>query len=432
MGDSNEETSPFVVQISGESLSLQSAPGLESSLVQECKQEIFNGLGPDEFAENIESVVHLMGVAFGSAVELHESEVSISIQDIGFRLARLTEDAHGVMHDFAVTSSGTVSDLENVFCELLTENGIDKVALTMLECIESRASEMKSRAMDMSRDFEGIATVTKAVLELTQRACANRRDELRELANEEVESEEFLANASTTHKLLTRSVADAELALRDARSREWWASCRVYWVSFFDDMTKIVQPILGLESQFRESVSRVNRDAKLARKAADRANTDRLVQVQRKSKAMHDIVHLVHKIRSARSKGEIAAVLIEALHKAAGALKRLSAHMLKTATMWGQLERQATRLGSPDEIGHLVRTACSTFAHDDEKRNEFWQSTVFKRRAVTYVSRWVATSIVCTDYTEQMQLTRKALYDFLMANPEYKQMLQPCAAKRRT
>lgn len=406
------------VTIGDECFSLTRAPALESTLVQQQKNDLVCDIKPEVYARDIETVAYLMSIAFEAAIGLDQPDVTISVQDIGYNLTLVAERGHMTMHGLAVSANDAIGDLEAVFSELYASDGLDTVALAMLESIEKRAGGLRGQVLQISEKFYKMAEDTKAALEKTQNAISERRHELLAHRSDAAASQEVVAEASDAHRMLTQTVVESNAILAEARSRENWAHRRGAWFSFFDEVTRGFQPIFGAEASVRESVVKTRREAKQARKLVERIEVDRLVAVQRKSEALKDIVHIVQKIRNAKTQADHAAVLIEALHKAAGALKRLSANMLKTASLWAQLEGQAARLEKPD-VSELVRSACSAYPVNDERRTQFWRSTAFKRRSVIYMSRWVALAFVGQSYTGPLAQARRTLYNFLEAHPEY-------------
>lgn len=414
-GESAYET----VSISGEVLSIHKAPSPTSKLVRQAKDDILCNVDPTEFGKDIETVANLMAVAFDAAIVLEQTDVTLAVQDIGFQLTNTTEKAHLTMFGLGVSASGAVGDLEAILSELYRPGGVDTVAVAMLEGVQSTACEMSRKCTGMSEKFQAMADATKSALEVTQAAIASRRNQVLEHRTEARAAEGRLCQAVDAHKTLTRTVFEINNVLEEAKSRELWAHRRGAWVSFVDNITRIVQPLLGTEAAMKDAAGKNRRDVKCAARNVSVIATDRLSALERRAEAMSDMVNLVQKIRNSRTEADFAAVLIEALYAAAGALKRLSTQMLKSAALWSQLEAQATRLGNPDELGRLVRTACSSYPEFDERRAAFWQSTAFKRRAVVYVARWVAIAEVGRTTSVPIGDARRALYSFLESHPSY-------------
>lgn len=407
------------VSISGENLSIFKAPSPSSKLVRQAKDDILCDVDPSEFGKDIETVANLMAVAFDASIVLEQADVTVAVQDIGFQLTNTTEKAHLTMFGLGVTASGAVSDLEAILSELYRPGGIDSVAMTMLEGVQSTACDMSKKCTGMSEKFQSMADATKCALETTQAAIAYRRNQVLEHRSEARSTEGRLCQAVDAHKTLTRTVLEINDVLDEAKSRELWAHRRGAWVSFVDNITRVVQPMLGTEAAMKEAVGKNRRDVKLASRNVSRIATDRLTALERRAAAMSEMVNLVQKVRNSRTEADFAAVLIEALYSAAGALKRLSTQMLKSAALWLQLEAQATRLANPDELGRLVRTACSAYPEFDNRRAAFWQSTAFKRRAVVYTARWVAIAEVGRTTSVPIGDARRALYSFLESHPSY-------------
>lgn len=379
-----------LICISGELFSLCSAPAPTSELVRRAKNDILCNVIPDDFGKDIESVATLMAVAFDASIALEQTNVTVAVQDIGYNLTTTTEKAHLTMFRFGVSAAAAVEDLESIFAELYQPGGVDSVALTMLEGVQSTACEMSTKCTGMSERFQDLACATKLALETTQEAIAIRMSEFIQHRNEAASTEGVFGQASESHKTLTRSVVEVNEMLDEAKTRERWVHRRSSWVAFMNDISRMIQPLFGTEASMREAVAKNSRDAKLASRSVNLIATDRLTALERRADALADMVHLVQKIRNLRTQADFAAILIEALYAASGALKRLSTQMLKTGTLWSQMQVQAARLGNPDELGHLVRTACISYPEHDERRSTFWRSTAFKRRAVVYVARWVA------------------------------------------
>jgi hypothetical protein len=322
------------------------------------------------------------------------------------------------MHNLSASAKSAVGDLRSVYAEIFSPTSSDTVVLAMLDSLEAVARRLQGIAASMGAEFESMAEESKCAVEMTQRICASRRDEMTNKRMDRKASEELVHVASASYKFVSRAAKESDTMLKEARCREWWSHKHTSWISLVNSLTRVFQPLLGMELQMRATVAKAHRETRSAKMVLHRTIRERQVQIQRKSQVMQEIVHLVQTIRNASTELDTAAILVEALHQAIRALKRLSAVMLKMAALWAQLERHCVlRLASPDEVSSLVRSACLSIPEHDERRKAFLSSGAFKRRAVLYQSRWVATAVICGDFSDSFSYARRHLYYFLESHP---------------
>ena len=72
------------------------------------------------------------------------------------------------------------------------------------------------------------------------------------------------------------------------------------------------------------------------------------------------------------------------------------------------------------------------YSEKPEVRKKVWESDGFKTKAVMYYAKWVALYSICGKYLEQIQLTQKDLYQYIVENPTYdesRKRLSDLAAK---
>ena len=123
------------------------------------------------------------------------------------------------------------------------------------------------------------------------------------------------------------------------------------------------------------------------------------------------------KLKQCSDDQEMAECAVEALHEAIGALKHLSAVMMRSALFWKQMQEHCTSLADPamkEEIKMLLNES-------KDIRLQAWTSKGFKRKAIHFYSGWVALNSVCTVYMEQIKETQKDLYKYITENPSYEE-----------
>jgi hypothetical protein len=407
------------IAIGEETFSVRQAPSNSSKLVEQSRAHMLDSIDLAEFASDLQAIPTLMQVAFDAAMALRNSNVAIAVQDLGYKLTALTAQSHSIMHVFAVTAESAVRDLESAFQELLSPDGIDKLSLEILDGVECSAIEMRQRSLEMSLKFEKVAELTKYGLEMTQRSYTARREDMNRFAGNRFASKEVVTQASGTHLYLAKKTRDVRAELNEAISREKWANHKLTWFRFISFITGALRPSLKATGQQTAFLAAATSQAEVARKNRERAMVASQRQIRLESQALHEIERVLQKVHRAQTQGKITSVLTHSLHSAAGALRRLSCNMLKTASLWAWLEQQAIRMASSHDVGRLVRTACKEIKPNDPARMEFWKTDVFRRKAVAYMSQWVATLTICSVLQGHMKSARRGMYHFLDANPEY-------------
>ena len=124
------------------------------------------------------------------------------------------------------------------------------------------------------------------------------------------------------------------------------------------------------------------------------------------------------KLRQCANDQEMAECAVEALHEAIGALKHLSAVMMKAALFWKQMQDHCRSLAE-SQMQSQVETAMEKYS--EEKRLKVWTSNSFKRKAIQFYSGWVALNSVCGVYMEQIKEIQRDLYIYITENPTYEE-----------
>lgn len=187
-----------------------------------------------------------------------------------------------------------MGDLERTFIELYPSEDFDSVALIMLQNLEGTAKSISTDSKAMGELFSGLPEITEQTLEATQFSIAEKREELQMHRGDSSSSESLVAAVGEAHKTLTllgcsRADREADETLAAAVSRERCAHRRNAWVGFVDDISKLLQPPLGVNETMEEVAVQNAKDMILALRWVDQIFDDRLNTLKRRSKAMADI-----------------------------------------------------------------------------------------------------------------------------------------------
>jgi hypothetical protein len=148
-------------------------------------------------------------------------------------------------------------------------------------------------------------------------------------------------------------------------------------------------------------------------------STECCKQVRIESRARRSRDLRLPRAAAGAARAELVASLARSLYEAGAALRRLSGIFLKMASLWCELEQRAIQLSSSNDIDKLVRTTCHEIPRDDTKRLGIWGNVLFKRKAVMYLSQWVAISSTCSSLANHMKTMRLGMHRFLAVNSEY-------------
>ena len=304
------------------------------------------------------------------------------------------------------------------------------MALETLSMLTDVAAEMAKAADELHSDFERALDDVINALEDTQKAKGAEEKQKKTREEERKDFESRVKQAEQRQKNALEAEEKAQLLYDKAQEKEDEALDKQ------DSLLKTVGRIFngmisaagnamtGNIEKAAEAIQNIDDKSgyKEAMKMANQEKMKHLDELQKereiRQKAIEECIEFAEKIGRCQDDNDLAEAAIEALHSSIGALKSLSAIMMKAAVFWQQMHSHCESMVKGD-MQKLVQKAVDKY--DGEKRQTFWTSTGFKKSAVRYYSKWVALDDVCGVYMLQIRNTRQDLYNYLEENPTIEQ-----------
>ena len=413
------------VKISDETFDLVAIPHAQSKMVQNAKDLLLGSLDLQSLVDDLEKLGNFIRVAYNGVAG--NTEVQIKVQRVGYKITKLADKSAVTVHQFKSASQSVLQELKGTYQYLL--DGLEEMALETLSMLTEVAAAMAKAADELHSDFEKATDDVIDALENTQRVKGAEEEEKKAREKERQESQSRMKQAEQRQKNALHAEAKAQVLYDQAQAREDEA------------MDKQDSLLTVLASAFTGAISAAKEAAKgNLEKAAEKmenigdksgyievmkmANQEKMkhldeLQKERevRQKAIEEYIEFAEKIKRCEDDNALAEAAIQALHGSIGALKSLSAIMMKAAVFWQQLQSHCESLAK----GDMQRSVEKAMKYPEEKRLKVWTSNAFKQKAVQYYSKWVALDDVCGVYMLQIRETRQDLYNFLEENPTIEQ-----------
>jgi len=409
------------VVINGEHFNLVSIPDAKSKLVQNAKQEILGSLDLHSLVEDLSKLGNFMRVAYNGVAG--HTEIQIKVQDVGYKITKLADKSAVTVHKFKGASQSVLQELQCTYQYLI--DGLEEMALETLSQLTSIAKDMAAAADELHNDFEKAADDVKNTLEDTQRAKGSEEGRKKAREEERKEFEIKKNKAVTQQKNANEAAKQAEVFYYEAQKREDKAIdahnglLNTLMSAFTGTVSAAgLVALLRLEKA-AEKIASIGE--KLGRKEAIKiANEEKKKQMEEMQKqrdlrqeAYLQCQEFAERIKNCQDDSSLAEASIEALHSSIGALKSLSAIMMKAAMFWQQMQSHCESLAK----GEMQKSLEQAMKLDEGKRIKVWTSNGFKGKALRYYSMWVALDDVCGVYMLHIKKTRGELYSYLEDNP---------------
>ena len=414
------------VVINEETFDLVAIPDAQSKMVQNAKDLLLGSLDLQSLVDDLGKLGNFIRVAYNGVAG--NTEVQIKVQRVGYKITKLADKSAVTVHQFKSTSQSVLQELKGTYQYLL--DGLEEMALETLSMLTEVAAEMAKAAHELRIEFEKATDDVTDALEDTQRAKGAEEEEKKTREKERQEFESRMKQAEQRQKNALEAEAKAQLLYDKAQEKEDKAldkqdSLLSAVGSIFNGMISAAgNAMTGNIEKAAEAIEKIGDKSgyKETMKMANQEKMKHLDELQKereiRQKAIEECIEFAEKIKRCQDDNALAEAAIEALHSSIGALKSLSAIMMKAAVFWQQMQSHCESIAK-GEMQKLVQKALDKY--DDEKRLKFWTSTGFKKSAVQYYSKWVALDDVCGVYMLQIRDTRQDLYNYLEENPTIEQ-----------
>ena len=414
------------VVINDETFDLATIPNAKSKMVLKAKDLLLGSLDLQSLVDDLRKLGNFIRVAYNGVAG--HTEVQIKVERVGYKVTKLADKSAVTVHQFKGASQSVLQELKSTYQYLL--DGFEEMALETLSMLTEVAEAMAKAADELHSDFEKATDDIIDVLEDTQEAKGAEEKQKKTREEERKDFESRIKQAEQRQKNALEAEAKAQLLYDKAQEKEDEAldkqdSLLSTVGRIFNGMISAAgNAMTGNMEKAAEAMEKIGDKSgyKEAIKMANQEKMKHLDELQKereiRQKAIEECIEFAEKIQRCQDDNTLAEAAIEALHRSIGALKSLSAIMMKAAVFWQQTQSHCESMAKGD-TQKMVQKALDKY--DDDKRLKFWTSTGFKKSAVQYYSKWVALDDVCGVYMLQIRDTRQDLYNYLEENPTIEQ-----------
>lgn len=390
------------------------------------KEHLLGSLDLHSLVEDLGKLGNFIRVAYNGVAG--HTEVQIKVQRVGYKITKLADKSAVTVHKFKGASQSVLEELKGTYEYLL--DGLEEMALETLSQLTSIAKDMAAAADELHNDFEKATNDVIDALEDTQKAKGSEEERKKAREEERKEFEIKKQKAVMQQQHATEAEERAKAFYAEAQKREDKAFDAQN--SFLNMITGALTGIAGaaasvatreVDKAVTEKIASIGDKSghKEAMKMASEEKKKQMEEMQKqrdlRQEALLQCLEFAEKIKNCQDDSALAEAAIEALHSSIGALKSLSAIMMKAAIFWQQMQIHCESLAT----GDMQKQVEKAMKLDEGKRIKVWTSNAFKGKALRYYSKWVALDDVCGVYMLQIKETRQDLYNYLEDNPTIEQ-----------
>ena len=401
------------VEIEGESYSLDIVPAETSSVVAIHKETLLGAVDLDSLVKDLHRVGSFIRIAYNGvgAAGPKFTELKIKIQRIGFDITKLCANSALTVAKFKTASKTVLVDLQATYKYLLANHEV--MAVGTLAHVSKLAGEMEKAALELHHQFEAQAEKVFTTKEETERA---ESDEANRITMLQKERQDFENKKQYQLKLME----DAQALERDAKAER---------LRYEDKEDKAIRETANPLKLLANAVTSTIGLGKVFDDAAEAAQwkQKRIEALQKENEyrqqrygALQKMSEFALKVSHCTTEENMAAIAVDALHHAIGALKHLSVVMMRAAQFWKQMHDHCHSLAE-GEMQEQVKLAMTM---PKEDRRDVWTGDSFKMKAIHFYAGWVALHSVCSGYMEQIKQTQEELYEYLKENPTWEESRQ--------
>ena len=404
------------VTINDVQYSILSAPP-ESSAVVLAERDALNGsLDLKTLVDDLASVGQFISIAYNainaSGPKHGIAELLIEVQNLGYDITKLCDKSAVTVSSFKSTSQRILMELQAAYQYLL--DGLEDMAVDSLACLSTLAEKMAKAAYELQQNFEEQEKKVKTALGNTIKTKIKEETHAIEM---EERQKELVHLEKRQKELIDESRVNEEEARKSREEYERKEDEEIGKIktgvmeTVLNAVTSHVKLGTMLFGSSRKDAR--ERQGEWKKKSVRQLEIEKEFRKQRNERLgkLTEFLMEMEKRKSEQSESETAATF---LHQACGALKELSAVMMRAALFWTQLQKHCQSLaeyGIKDQIERCMQR------DSEEKRLRIWTSTGFKVKAVTYYAKWVALHGMCHEYMGHIRNTQGKLYKYISENP---------------
>ena len=401
------------VEIDGECYALDKIPPENSGVVKAEKEKLLGAIDLKALVSDLGRVGGFIRIAYNAvgAAGYQLTKEQIEIQRLGYDITKLCDKSALTVAKFKKASSSILTDLQCTYGYLL--DNLEEMAIDTLSSVSKLAGEMEKAALELHHDFVAEEKKVVAALENTQDAKKIQASKVEEEKKRRIELEEAIKHEEELVKEHQEKEREAEARRRDLEQQEDKAISEIGAPSIKSLINGLTTTFLRIKI-FDEDDS--EKAARFRQNRLDALEAEKAIR-EKRQEALANMSSFTAKLRQCANDQEMAECAVEALHKAIGALKHLSAVMMQAALFWKHMQDHCRSLAESEMQSHVEKA----MKLSEERRLKVWTSTSFKRKAIQFYSGWVALNSVCGVYMKQIKETQHDLYKYITENPTYEE-----------
>ena len=402
------------VEINGECYALDKIPSENSGAVKEETKKLLGAIDLRALVSDLGRVGGFIRVAYNAvgAAGHQLTNEQIEIQRLGYDITKLCDKSALTVAKFKKASSSILTDLQCTYGYLL--DNLEEMAIDTLSSVSKLAGEMEKAALELHHDFVAEEKKVIAALENTQQAKKIQADKVEEEKQRRIKLQEDIKIEEQLFEEHQKQEREAEARRRDLEQQEDQAISEIGEISV-KSVVNGVTSMIGIHLYDEEGP--VKKATLLRQNRLDALEAENAIRKKRQE-ALANMSAFTAKLRQCTNDQDMAECAVGALHEAVGALKHLSAVMMRAALFWKQMQDHCRSLAE-SEMQSQVEIAMQKYS--EEKRLKVWTSRGFKQKAIMFYSGWVALNSVCGVYMEQIKETQRDLYKYITENPSYEE-----------
>ena len=383
---------PGTVIIDNEEYSVHKDPEITSGLVKEEKKVFSCFMEMNSMMNYVEPAVNQMKVAYLSTIKNGYKEgmmEKVEILGLGKDILKTCHTSVLTVANFMAKSKIALQEVHGIYDALL--DGLVQVAeclfQTLSEATVNLAEETKALQTKFENLQEKIEVFIKKLKKLQQAVEKDKRE------TEGKQSEFISIQKSYEEKKKSLEESGAEMAAEmDAVRKSYEDRQKKYEDAGFWSQVKF--SMFGAK---RENIDNWN------------AERTRLEECKGLNKSQTEEVSMKINISTADisncdSKIDKAKGVFEDLQIIDKALNFIAEIMMKVASLLSNIKKRYEEIGRTGVKAVIERLAKC----DKETQLNYWRSTSFKCKMVTYSAKWVALQSICSDYEENVTFRKTA------------------------
>ncbi len=417
-----EETSRDLVEIQIDDktfeYSMTVTPSEDNPVVEIEKEGLRGMLDLESFVQDLGRVGKYVRVAYNGigAAGPEFQDLQIQVQRLGFDISKLCDKSAVTIASFKTTTRTVLFELKAAYQFLLKNKEI--MALDSFSALAKLAEKMAKAAENLQKEFEKQEAKVKDTLEETMSRRAKESIKISDIRDQQektkvnVKIQEDLAKEHG--KLEAESRAERQ---RYERKEDKALSSKS---SFLGRLGNAITSRFGLGNLFDDGSDGAAKASRWREKSIQKLEIEK-DQRKQKQAALQLMAELMHDIKAMEGKKELVDIAVKALHKASGSMRQLIHLLSQAALFWNQLREHCEGLAD-DELQRKIEKMFANYSEED--RRDYWTSNQFKQRMFFYISKWVALHSVSSTYLDQIKLTQRDLYNYILENPTYEESRQ--------